>query len=187
VVFTTDHGIALGEHNRTGKSNIHPRDKRAWLMFEELAHIPLIIRLPGMRPRKIGKYVQPVDLTATLLDLAGAEPDPHAHGRSLMDLVRGRTDRWRRECAISSAYLGRLRPKASGLPMLYAGGWAYGPRDEKMSTRGVLFDMARDGGQERNLVAANAQVASRMKARMRALLEELGTPADQVAALMGDR
>jgi len=28
VVFTTDHGMYLGEHNRTGKSNIYKGDER---------------------------------------------------------------------------------------------------------------------------------------------------------------
>lgn len=185
VVFTTDHGIALGEHNRTGKSNIHPRDGRAWLMFEELAHIPLIVRLPGQRPRKVRQFVQPVDLTATLLDLAGAGRDRSGHGQSLMGLIRGRRGGWKRTCAISSAHLGRLGPKSSGLPMLYSGRWAYGPRDERMSRRGVLFDMAADREQKTNLVGRHRQVAARLAGQMRKLLARIGTPAETIHALMG--
>ncbi len=185
VVFTTDHGIALGEHNRTGKSNIHPRDWRAWLMYEELAHIPLIVRLPAQRPRKIRQFVQPVDLTATLAELAGAPADAEGHGLSLMDLVAGKGGRWKRPCAISSAYLGRLGAKPSGLPMLYSGRWAYGPRDERLSARGVLFDMSADRQQRRNLVGEHAQVAARLAGQMRQVLERIGTPGEVIEGLMG--
>ncbi|MFB0523421.1 MAG: sulfatase, partial [Candidatus Bathyarchaeia archaeon] len=37
VVFTTDHGTYLGEHNTIGKTSV---------LYEENAHIPLIMRLP---------------------------------------------------------------------------------------------------------------------------------------------
>ncbi len=185
IVFTSDHGIALGEHNRTGKSNIHPTDARAWPMFEELSHIPLIVRLPNQRPRKITQFVQPVDITATLVDLAGAKADGSLHGQSLRGLIRGRGGSWRRNWAISSAYLGRLGAKSSGMPMLYSGRWAYGPRDERMSTRGLLYDMAADRRQSRNLVRTRPEVAARMNRRMRKLMGEIGVPDEQIAKLMG--
>ena len=185
VVFTTDHGIALGEHNRTGKSNIHPTDPRAWLMFEELAHIPLIVYLPGMTPRRPRQFVQPVDTTATILDIAGAKSDPSAHGRSVMGLARGRAKGWRRDGAISSAHLGRLGEKPSGLTMLYTGKWAYCPRTERMGAGGLLFDMAKDRTQTRNLARKYPEVASRLRRKMAKVLAEIATPDEQIAALMG--
>ena len=186
IIFTADHGIALGEHNRTGKSNIHPRDDRCWLMFEELAHIPLLVYLPGMRPRKVRQYVQPVDTAATVLELAGAGPAPSDHGTSVLDLALGRARRWRRDWAISSAYLGRLGPRCSGLPVLYTGRWAYAPRTEKFGTGGLLFDMNADRSQTRNLLRKFPAVAKRLRGRMARLLEQIGTPAETVAQLMGE-
>ena len=187
VVFTTDHGIALGEHDRTGKSNIHPRDQRNWLMYEELAHIPLIVRLPGQRPRRLRQFVQPVDLTATLLDLAGVKADASLHGRSLMGLIRGRSDTWARDCAISSAYLGGLAPKSSGLPLLYSGRWAYGPRDEHFRRRGVLFDMSADPAQRRNVVRRHPELVARLERKMLRVLRDIGTPEEMVEDLMGGK
>jgi len=186
IVFTTDHGIALGEHNRTGKSNIHPTDQRAWLMFEELAHIPLIIRLPGGRPRKIRQFVQPVDLTATLIDLAGAKRDASLHGRSLMGLIRGRAKGWHRNCAISSAHMGRLGRKSSGLPMLYSGRWAYSPRNERAAASGLLFDMVADRDQKHNVLGRHRQVAARLDRQMRKVVKQIGVPDETVAKIMGD-
>ncbi len=187
IVFTTDHGIALGEHNRTGKSNIHPKDDRAWLMFEEIAHIPLVIYVPGMRPRRLRQFVQPVDLTATLIDLAGAEADPSLHGQSVMDLIRPRRATWRRDCAISSRHMAQVTQGGtpSGLPMLYAGKWAYSPLTERMGAGGLLFDMAADRQQKRNVVRRFPQAAARMRRKMARVLADLGTPAEQIDALMG--
>ncbi|MHC4718017.1 MAG: sulfatase family protein, partial [Planctomycetota bacterium] len=186
IVFTADHGIAVGEHNRTGKSNIHPDDKRAWLMFEELAHIPLIVHLPGMRPRKVRRYVQPVDLTATLLDIAAAEPDPDADGSSALGLATGSADSWRRAWAISSGYLGGLSETPSGLPMLYAGKWAYCPRTDRMGTGGVLYDMGADRAQKTNLARGHPAVAARMRRQMKRLLSEMGVAGESIGALMGE-
>ncbi len=185
VVFTTDHGMALGEHNRTGKSNIHPTDARAWLMYEELAHIPLLVYLPGMRPRKIRQYLQPVDTAATLLEIAGAGRDPSLHGRSALGLIRGRRDRWRRDWAISSAHMGRMDKTPSGLTMLYSGRWAFCPRTERMRADGVLFDMAADPQQKKNVVRKYPGVAAGMRRRLRRLLAEIDTPEETVAGLVG--
>jgi arylsulfatase A-like enzyme len=185
VFFTTDHGIALGEHNRTGKSNIHPTDPRAWPMFEELAHIPLIVYLPAQRPRKLRQYVQPVDITATLLDVAGVGRDGSLDGRSVLGLVRGRSDGWRRDWAISSAYMGRLAgKKPSGVSMLYSGRWAYCPRTERMGAGGMLFDMASDRQQKSNLVRKRPAVASRLRRRLQQLMVQIGTPEEVIRKLI---
>ena len=40
VVFMSDHGMSLGEHNRTGKSNINKNDERFWPLYPEIVHIP---------------------------------------------------------------------------------------------------------------------------------------------------
>jgi len=77
VVFTTDHGFYLGEHNLTGKSIITSEFHANAPLYEEVAHIPLLIRLPGQSKRGVhcSALVQPPDLTATIIELAGAE-DP---------------------------------------------------------------------------------------------------------------
>ena len=115
---------------------------------------------------------------------AGAGRDRSGPGQSLMGLLRGRQGGWKRTCALSSAHLGRLGPTASGLPMRYSGRWAYGPRDERMSRRGVLFDMAADRGQRTNLVGRHPQVAARLAGQLRKVLARIGTPAETIHALM---
>jgi len=65
VVLVGDHGEMLGEHRLMG---------HAFGVYEELIHVPLLIRLPGQSRRK--RIVQPVSATRlfqTTLDAAGVK------------------------------------------------------------------------------------------------------------------
>ena len=68
VIVTSDHGTSLGEHNRTGKSNISDHDERYWPIY------------PGGRPRAVpdrrGAMCQP----GKSLNLL-AQPQGHPAGR----------------------------------------------------------------------------------------------------------
>jgi len=76
IIFTTDHGHLLGEHNRTGKNNWH-----AW---NEMAHIPLMVHLPGSSHagERRSQLTQNIDIMPTLLDYFGAPFEHHIHGES---------------------------------------------------------------------------------------------------------
>jgi arylsulfatase A-like enzyme len=88
VVFTTDHGLPLGEHGVVGLA-------RPWL-HDELIHLPLILRLPGGAEagRRVPALTQPVDLLPMLLDAFGL-PAAAADGRSLLPLARHEAGRVR--------------------------------------------------------------------------------------------
>ena len=77
VIFTADHGMSLGEHNRTGKSNINRGDDRNWPLYPEIAHIPFLVAAPGLKGgRSIDAIMQPHDILPTVLDLAGVKKRP---------------------------------------------------------------------------------------------------------------
>jgi arylsulfatase A-like enzyme len=67
IVFISDHGEYLGSH--------HLIQKAEW-MYEELARIPMIWRVPGTLRQGKGSdlVVSQVDLVPTLLDYAGISP-----------------------------------------------------------------------------------------------------------------
>jgi arylsulfatase A-like enzyme len=89
VVFTTDHGEPLG-HGKWGHGLM--RKCRPW-PYEELAHIPLIVRHPQFgHGRRLRGFAQPQDVTATLLDFLGVEPLPGMHGQSLLPAMQGDED-----------------------------------------------------------------------------------------------
>lgn len=82
VILMTDHGHFLGEHGYTGKPNCPP--------YNTLAHIPLLIHVPGHEGGKRIKGLSAnIDLFPTILDLFGLEPESAIHGRSLLPLIRG--------------------------------------------------------------------------------------------------
>jgi arylsulfatase A-like enzyme len=83
-ILTSDLGFPLGEHGRVGWD-------RPWL-YEEVVHIPMIIRLPGGRQggRRIPILTQSADLFATLADgFLGVVPAT-LEGQSLMPLMQGK-------------------------------------------------------------------------------------------------
>ncbi|MEZ5060453.1 MAG: sulfatase [Solirubrobacterales bacterium] len=97
LIFTSDNGLYFGEH-RLSFEKIVP--------YRESLDVPLAMRLPASaRPRPKRGIVVPdlvanVDLTATILDLAGADPCRKRgdcrtlDGRSLLGLAAGRTRGW---------------------------------------------------------------------------------------------
>jgi len=81
VIFTGDHGEAFGEHG----FYFHGRE-----IWDEVVRVPLVIYVPGVKPRTVARRTSNVDLAPTVLDLAGLPQDEGARGRSLvMELVGG--------------------------------------------------------------------------------------------------
>lgn len=83
LVFTTDHGFMLGEHGLMAKNIMH--------VYNEIAHIPLMIHLPGGRQagRRVQALTQNIDIMPTLLELYGIEIPPTVKGHSLLGLAAG--------------------------------------------------------------------------------------------------
>jgi arylsulfatase A-like enzyme len=82
VVLTADHGEALFEHGFIGHNT---------QLYEESIRIPLMIRAPGMAPRRVFDQVQLIDLTPTLAELAGVSNAALARfqGQNLLPALRG--------------------------------------------------------------------------------------------------
>jgi len=186
VVFTTDHGMSLGEHNRTGKSNINDRDDRFWPIYPEIAHIPLMIAAPGLDGgRSIDAIIQPPDILPTLLDLAGVEVEPPEpfHGVSFAPMLRGEAQEPIRDFALTGGFL-RLKdgnlPAKSVTPALYTAKWCYvpfGPEAERQ-----LFDLESDQYAESNIIAEHVSTAEALHAQLVQWLRKVDAPDETVAA-----
>lgn len=92
VVFTSDHGEMLGDHQLILKGP---------MMYECAVRVPLIMRWPGVLPEgeRRDELVQWVDLAPTVLEAAGAPPLPRAQGASLLPMLRG--EPWQRDWALT--------------------------------------------------------------------------------------
>jgi len=91
ILFTSDHGDMLGDHNLWRKT--YP--------YEGSARIPIIVRWPedllsARRGQVIDRPVELRDILPTFLDAAQVAYERDGFdGRSLLDLVRGRGESWR--------------------------------------------------------------------------------------------
>lgn len=105
VLFTSDHGEALGEHNipHHGTS-----------IYEVLVRVPLMIRVPSVLPRQVDQPVTQLDIAPTLLDLMGVATPGDYMGQSLVPFLRGQNARLRRPIAadqrvVRALYVGRYK------------------------------------------------------------------------------
>lgn len=81
-ILTTDHGHMLGEHDYTGK-NTEP-------FYNEMAHIPLLVHMPGQSGSKQEKSLtQIIDIYPTILQLYGINVSESIHGKVLPQTVEG--------------------------------------------------------------------------------------------------
>lgn len=90
IVFFSDHGDMLGDHNLWRKT----------YAYEQSAHIPMLLR--PARMQQLGPagqtFDQPIeirDLLPTFLDAAGAEIPSTIEGRSLLQLIKTKGQGWR--------------------------------------------------------------------------------------------
>ena len=80
IVVTGDHGEGFGEHGVF---------MHGYHLYRAQTKVPLIMRVPGLAPRRVTTPVGHIDILPTLANLAGARPVPGSQGRSLLDLIDG--------------------------------------------------------------------------------------------------
>jgi len=186
VVFTSDHGMSLGEHNRTGKSNINLSDERCWPIYPEVAQVPFLIAAPGLEGgRTVDCLAQPPDILPTLLELAGLEIEPPEpfHGRSFAAALRGQRLPAPRDCAISASLL-RIKPgqdpSKRTTPVLYTDRWAYVPIGA--NGRKELYDLQADPYAETDVAGDHPDVTAQLHERLLDWLDQMQAPPEAIAA-----
>jgi arylsulfatase A-like enzyme len=134
VVVTADHGESLGGHGE---------QEHGIFVYEDVVHVPLIVRAPGLRPSRVGDVVRITDVMPTVLGLLGIH-SPSGDGVSLVDRMRGTQTRLDLEAYSESLYPERL-------------GWSLavslGLKKENIyvsDAKGVVY-LGRDPFEEHNL------------------------------------
>jgi arylsulfatase A-like enzyme len=83
VIIASDHGENLGERN----DYFHGKD-----VYDATTHVPLIIKVPGAKPKRIADDVSLVSITPTILDLLNIKDDNNTMGKSLVPVIEGKED-----------------------------------------------------------------------------------------------
>ena len=80
IIFTSDHGESLGDHGLLQKG---------CRFYEGLVRIPLILSWPGHFLNNVQRdaLVELLDLTSTIVELAGLEQPEYMQGKSLLPLL----------------------------------------------------------------------------------------------------
>ncbi len=109
VIYTADHGMAIGRHGLQGKQNL----------YEHTWRVPLIVKGPGIGPgTRAQGNVYLMDVLATLCDLGGIEAPETNEGTSFRRVLEGKQDMVRD--VLYGVYSGGTKP---GIRCVRKGEW----------------------------------------------------------------
>jgi arylsulfatase A-like enzyme len=197
VIFTTDHGFLHGEHGIIGKLLIIDTRASFIPLYEEIARIPLMVRMPeGPSGSRTDALVQPADLMPTILDWLGIEIPKTVNGRSFLPVLQGKTKK-HRELTVSTPSLittkgsPRWSTIADGEWTLFFAPAPEGPdesptyvvdsreKSESSIFTGAefieLYHLPTDPNQENNVLSGNIDVAKSLHKKYIDHLRQLGT------------
>jgi arylsulfatase A-like enzyme len=172
VMFMSDHGFLLGEHGAIGKEWSHDGHYEAYPLYQELVHIPMMIRFPGQAGRDLEALVQPADIMPTVLEIMGATTMSVMHGVSLVPYLMGEPGS-PREYAASSNSL-KLSLDTKPRPLITDGQWTL--LDGSGQGRSELYFLPDDPGQDNDLLATHCVEAHRLHQALLDLWGGIGVP-----------
>jgi len=141
VIITADHGEEFGEHGRF----------RHHALYDGLLHVPLIMAGPSLQSgMSVEQQVSSIDLSPTIVEIAGAGSPQSFRGQSLLPLMKGEGKIT--ECTISTLLDNDLEKRQFSYR---TPGWKY-IRTESLNVSGLVlreevYDLTNDPGETENL------------------------------------
>jgi len=159
IIFTSDHGFHLGEHDFWMKVSLH----------EESVRVPMIIKVPGKKPTVCNSFVELLDLYPTIAELAGLKTSKHIQGKSLTKVLDN-PEIEVRDMSFSVSQGGKSF-------LLRTNKWAYIQYNENASAGIELFDMVNDPKQFENLAKQDkySKVVASFQIKLKNKLKEVRT------------
>ena len=143
VVFSSEHGVYLGQRGLAGK----------WMAHEPSIHIPLVVfdpRLPTkQRGTRRNEMALTIDLAPTFLDWAGIDKARRMQGESLAPIVRGKTPSdWRTEFFYDHYYIPDRIPPSEAVRTEE---WKYIRYVQSQPLTEEMYNLANDPLEAKNL------------------------------------
>lgn len=155
VILTSDHGEGFLDHERL----FH-----GYGLYEELIHVPLIMRLPGIIPQNkvIPNLVRHVDILPTILDILNIQSNNIMQGINLLPCLREK-DMPKLDAFSEINFEGRH------LTGIRTDKWKFIQAHDVMANTHSyeLYDLENDPREINNLVEEKPKEASLFKARLR--------------------
>jgi len=161
VVITSDHGEEFLEHG--GFEHGHT-------LYDELLHIPLLIRVPLIKlppPLAVPTTVRHIDLAPTLCELAGIEPNPAFMGQSFVSLMQGEKEKDRPILSQGNMWgPSQSAWRKDGFKLIY-----------QSSGSAELFDVNADAAEQNNLAEKSAKLRDSMMSDLQLILRSVSRTA----------
>ena len=163
IMFTSDHGEALGEH----LENTH-----GFFLYEPSLHVPLIIRSvdPAQRGKIVDLQVRSIDIAPTILQLLGFQRPSSMQGSDLLSLSLGAKPKNQR-VSYSESYYARSHFGWSELKAISDGRFKFidAPKPE-------LYDLRADPRESKNIYSQNGAVSRQMRQLLLETTRKLSAP-----------
>lgn len=162
VIYSSDHGLLLGDHGLSGK----------WLMYENSIRVPMIVFDPRIESAQAGsrcdEMVLSIDIAPTILSIAGLTPPASMQGKSMMPLVRDEPTPWRDHFYYQHTY--QTNPPRSPIPStegIRTQDWKYVRFPDTQPVHEQLFNLKTDPLERTNLISDNQHAARLNELRQR--------------------
>jgi arylsulfatase A-like enzyme len=160
LAVTSDHGEEFQEHN----SFHHIRT-----LYEEVLHVPLIIKLPGGRPRgwreTVTERVPLVDLATTLLHASRVHVPDTFEGRTLIPLMKAPGP--------ERPVFARTLRHTEGKITLIESGYKLIRSQVPEGARLELYDLSADPGEKTSIEGTESERAVRLEEQLDAWLQRM--------------
>jgi arylsulfatase A-like enzyme len=130
VIYTSDHGMAIGRHGLQGKQNL----------YEHTFRVPFVVKGPGIpKGKRVTGNIYLLDLLPTLCDFAGIQPPTTIEGISMRPVLQGKQATVRD--VLYGVYAGGSKP---GIRCVKQGNWKLIQYDTMNGAvrKTQLFDLA---------------------------------------------
>lgn len=167
VVLLSDHGEGLGDHGE---------EEHGILLYRESLQVPLVVKLPGgtRAGERVAAPVQLTDVTATLLELAGAPAPEGLVGHSLLAFLGSRAPEGLDpdgRTLYSESFHPRLRFGWSGLTSVVRGRHHYIEGADR-----ELYDLVADPAERNDRVREDRRTYAELRDALAGFEAELEPP-----------
>jgi arylsulfatase A-like enzyme/Flp pilus assembly protein TadD len=163
IIFTSDHGEALGEH----LENTH-----GLFLYEPSLHVPLIIRStdPAHRGTVVDSPVRSIDIAPTILQFLGFQRPSSMQGAELLSLSLGGKPK-NQFVSYSESYYARFHFGWSELKAISDGRFKFvdAPKPE-------LYDLRADPEESKNIYSQSGVISRKMRQLLLETTKKLSAP-----------